>query len=651
MVNGGSGGVLLSSASDDDSHDHVYHHHQTLDPHILRGLTIAGVVTYCFNTLFGLFHVDVFLRAYQLPYTTYSVGRFVYGVTSTIASLWGAWWIDSQVAMAGTTSTTTKNSNGHNKDNHHNHSKIIEHRSDVVGCLGVLLSLSFVMPFCRFWQHESGVGLWQVLDGLHFVVSMTIYDTLSTIMTISLASAVSDDHNMTDQERVQNMSSSQVYNLVASMMVAFVGLLLFPHNTTYGDDMVEYRLGNFQFYIVVLAGVAIWVYGMAQSIISGKHLEFTARNPKHKLWHIWKGWTVALPSRQLQQDQRQTKTTTSHTATNHDIINNNHNHSSNHRQSSEQSKNLEWRQAMMDLWSHTNFIRWIVLEMLLEMQTHFVQTFFKTFLDQLLVDLPHEITDWALSLLRPMQQIMTIFCYVPIRRYGYAKVYLLGLGFFFILSFIMLLIATPKSSLLIFLFLVIYVVGTEAIRAAGFYLVMSDLVLELKLSHSQQGRFNEPSLAGLLLGATTLFCKPMQSVLPIIAATLLDKYPQNTQSALYDLLVIPPFICCFLQLWVWWDYDLHPKRTHELRIELQEFHFYSKKQAPSSNISIVTPQMHYQFQRVQEQQHDKIPQANGTRHETPKRRGRTRRHNSGKRTNDSTISNMESISGRLSPIL
>lgn len=199
-------------------------------------------------------------------------------------------------------------------------------------------------------------------------------------------------------------------------------------------------------------------------------------------------------------------------------------------------------------------------------------------MDQLLVDVPHIISDWSLSFLRPMQQMLTIACYIPIRYYGYPRVYTVAIATLGILSTLTLLFATPASTSWILFYLIVYAVGSEALRAAGFYLVMSDLVLELKQSHAQQGRLNEPSLAGLLLGAATLVCKPIQSLLPVLAATLLDKYPDNPRQVLYYLLVLPPCICCVFQLWVWRRYDLHPQRTHELRVELQEIHFYQNQQ-------------------------------------------------------------------------
>ncbi|CAB9525409.1 Transmembrane protein 180 [Seminavis robusta] len=539
-----------------------------LDQHILRGLTLAGVVLCCLDTLFGLFHVDLFLRAYHLPLTTYSFGRIVFSACSTASTLWAVGWLDSQVA-----------------------SRKLD-RSDLVGCLGVLLSISFVLLFGRFWNshylqlHDKDGNSsledddpqpqstptstfqyfgWQLLDGAHFVFSMTLYDTASTIMTISLASAVSDDHNMTDQERVQNMSSSQAYNLIASVIVATVGVHLF--DTT--------ALRTFQCFVMAIAFLSITTFGTAQGIISGQQQQ--RRNspasprkqpqPSEPFWKTLlqsccKGWTVAIP--------KEKKTRISHPQQQH-------NSTTNSNTNTTTNNPINWRQAMQDLWNHSNFRRWIVLEMLLEMQTHFVQTFFKTFVDQLLVDVPHVVSDWSLTLLRPLQQVMTLLFYIPIRWYGYPRVYTVMIAILWGLSSITLLLATPASTAWILCFLVIYAVGSEALRAAGFYLCVSDLVLELKQYHAQQRRVNEPSLAGLLLGAATLICKPMQSLLPILAATLLDLYPYRPQQVLYYLLVLPPFVCSILQLWVWSYFDLHPKRTHELRVELQEFHFYQSQ--------------------------------------------------------------------------
>ena len=118
---------------------------------------------------------------------------------------------------------------------------------------------------------------------------------------------------------------------------------------------------------------------------------------------------------------------------------------------------------------------------------------------------------------------------------------------------------------------------TGAVQSAGFHLAMSDMVLEMKRKHAVEGRFDEPSLAGLFMGANALLCKPMESVLPIVAAYFLGKtdFSTNEQSAdaqwvLFYLLVVPPLLFSCLQLLSWRKYTLHPERMDSMREELEE---------------------------------------------------------------------------------
>ena len=104
---------------------------------------------------------------------------------------------------------------------------------------------------------------------------------------------------------------------------------------------------------------------------------------------------------------------------------------------------------------------------------------------------------------------------------------------------------------------------------------MSDMVLEMKRKHALDGRFDEPSLAGLFMGANALLCKPMESVLPIVAAFFLEEtdFSNNEQSedarmVLFYLLVVPPLVFSWLQLLSWRKYNLFPERTDRMREEL-----------------------------------------------------------------------------------
>ena len=123
----------------------------------------------------------------------------------------------------------------------------------------------------------------------------------------------------------------------------------------------------------------------------------------------------------------------------------------------------------------------------------------------------------------------------------------------------------------VLLFMTLYPVLTGAIGSAGFSLAMADMVLEMKCQHAAQGRWDEPTLAGLFMGVNALFCKPTEAILPIITATLLGGATTTAakQSVLFKLLVIPPLVCGALQFYVWSKYNLTPTRTQVLRKELE----------------------------------------------------------------------------------
>jgi hypothetical protein len=80
---------------------------------------------------------------------------------------------------------------------------------------------------------------------------------------------------------------------------------------------------------------------------------FTLANTQQEacLLHIWEGWIVALPK----QARRTHNTWTVRPSA------------------------VNWRHALRDLRNHSNFMRWICLECLLETQTHIVSTFVITF--------------------------------------------------------------------------------------------------------------------------------------------------------------------------------------------------------------------------------------------------------------------------------
>eukprot|EP00568_Trieres_chinensis_P014250 CAMPEP_0183316406 /NCGR_PEP_ID=MMETSP0160_2-20130417/54854_1 /TAXON_ID=2839 ORGANISM="Odontella Sinensis, Strain Grunow 1884" /NCGR_SAMPLE_ID=MMETSP0160_2 /ASSEMBLY_ACC=CAM_ASM_000250 /LENGTH=215 /DNA_ID=CAMNT_0025482199 /DNA_START=359 /DNA_END=1006 /DNA_ORIENTATION=+ len=197
-----------------------------------------------------------------------------------------------------------------------------------------------------------------------------------------------------------------------------------------------------------------------------------------------------------------------------------------------------------------------------------------------------------LSSIPPLCQVAGICLYVPIHNHGYRKIYMYAYQSKFMLSLLMLTFGSPESTFFIASFLTFDMVLTGAVQSAGFHLAMGDMVAEMKLDQMKEGRLDEPSLAGLFIGANALMCKPMGSFLPLLAAWslakvgftneggavsfllkkdhhVIDGNEHNVQRAIFYLLVLPPLTFSFIQGLVWRMFDLDGKRAEEVRSEVR----------------------------------------------------------------------------------
>lgn len=477
--------------------------------HLLLGLTIAGVASSILTTIFGLFHVDVFLRVYKLPLSSYTNGNLIFSVVNTLNDLAGAWVVDH--ASATTIS-----------------------RHDMVGVAGCLFAFCFLTPFFRW--NTDGDESWQ--NSFHFVISMSLYDTLHSFISILTGSIVTDDHTMTDKQRVRFMASGKFTNMLVSFIFARIGLALFNVDS----NLVEFRM-----FLIALACLSALLFFIGQSLISGisfpfcKWLRRRRSGPRHE------------KSKLLREDKLE------------------HGYDSNENTVNYETRQLQWNKVFADFRKHSNFRSWVLMEMFLEGQNTFSFFFLKTFVDHLVLHQGYSrnTCDWILSLAGPMSSAITLLCYIPINKFGYHRVYSL----LFITNFIFassMLFSGPESPTFIAIFLMIYPAITKAVQSSGFHLAMADMVLEMKRMHMLEGRVAEPSLAGLFMGTNALFCKPMESVLPMIAATVMERTSSNRQSLFY-LLVLPPIVCSTVQLKAWSRYNLTPKRTSAMRSELLSF--------------------------------------------------------------------------------
>jgi len=464
----------------------------------LVGLTIAGIGMSLLTTEFGVFHVDVFLKAYQLPLSTYSTGNIVFSVINTANDVAGAWLVD--------------------------HVAVHRNRIDLVAVTGIVFCLCFLTPFFRW---ETPNPTW---DGLHFVCSLSLYDTMYSFTAILLGSIVTDNHHMSDRTRVLFMAVGKIVNLLASFIVTRVGLALFDTS----------NLHSFRVFLLVVACAVAGLFVVAQWVIHGRQglcETLLASGP---------------PESYKKSDEKKSVSST-----------------------------LKWKQVLVDFWRHKNFRAWIGMEMLLEAQMTFISFFLKTFVDGLLLEaggVSRENCDWLISWIRPLGKLVAVSIYVPIRRFGYVAIYKIVLTFNLILASAMFLFANESNLGLVVAFLILFPVFTGAVQGAGFHLAMSDMITELKRDHLANGRFDEPSVAGMFMGMNALLCKPMESVLPVIAATVLDgKEGSSRASTLYLLLVMPPMVCAVLQLISWNSYNLAPQKTAQIRQQLKELEEESEK--------------------------------------------------------------------------
>jgi Na+/melibiose symporter-like transporter len=277
------------------------------------------------------------------------------------------------------------------------------------------------------------------------------------------------------------MASGKALNLVASFITGRIALRVFQ----------EDNLGPFRIFLGFLAALTLFLFGMADSMIQGTWLWQSCRRLRY--------WTPLQILMQKWYPDAAGPTPVKHSKENNDV-----GASSSNRQ---QPRKLHWRRIVRDFSRHHNFRVWVVMEMLLHMQITFNANFLKTFVDNLLLpDYGRDTCDWLLSLVGPLSQLVTIFAYIPIQKWGYPKMYLILFASNLFLSNLLYWFVGETSSLGILIFLMVYSVSTRAVQSAGFHLAMADMVLEMKRKHASDGRYDEPSVAGLFMGANALLC-------------------------------------------------------------------------------------------------------------------------------------------------
>ncbi|ETV73124.1 hypothetical protein H257_11946 [Aphanomyces astaci] len=100
----------------------------------------------------------------------------------------------------------------------------------------------------------------------------------------------------------------------------------------------------------------------------------------------------------------------------------------------------------------------------------------------------------------------------------------------------------------------------------------------------------------MLMGLNAVFCKPMDSVLPILAAHWLhvstsglkEEDNENMKKAMFQLLVAPPVVLCIVQMWSWSKYTLTPDAMAAIEAQLAQLRATPATSITTTSITTTT---------------------------------------------------------------
>ena len=232
-------------------------------------------------------------------------------------------------------------------------------------------------------------------------------------------------------------------------------------------------------------------------------------------------------------------------------------------------RRLQLRKVIRSVAQSPNYRAWIGMEMLLEAQVFFQTAFLPTLMLRLR-GVSYVQTEVVVAVIKPLRQLGSILTYIPMRRFGYARVYTFLFYSNLLLSILAFFFGNSSSKAHVYIVLYAFPIVSGAVLSSGFQFAMADLSLEVKYAHttSRTGTSTEPSVAALLLGINTVFCKPVKYLFSVMAQNILHNGSGSPNDAFY-LLIATPMICSCLQLLFWRRYGLTPERVSSMRDELQ----------------------------------------------------------------------------------
>ncbi|OQS02038.1 hypothetical protein THRCLA_05558 [Thraustotheca clavata] len=406
----------------------------------------------------------------------------------------------------------------------------------IVNTLNDLLGAYFVDAWApikgRAWLLSFGGAVWTVMfllpwfpwksyPAFHFVFSLSCYDTLYSFCAIAGGSLLTE-MNISDSQRIQILRVKSIVGMTVAFVTTQLGQYFFASK------------GTFRIYCVVLAMIALGFYGLFYYLLT--------HEKTHKL----------MPRPMKTTSTPQTSTPLMTTV----------------------------KQILSDFYHLKNFRYWLGMEMCLETQCNFNRHYLRIFLVHFSAGM------WSLTTLASI--ISGLPLAMQIIRFGmYSVMDHIGVYHLYQYSFFAKLVAssmtacyvygtsTSTGPILVFFFIFNMIV-TE-LPTGGFPIAMGNMHKELSLRRLQTGRGIITSSSGMFMGLNAVFCKPMDSLLPILAATQLDAahFQQNknssmVQSAMLHLLLLPPFLFSIVQLYSWYHYTLDTEKLATIENALQD---------------------------------------------------------------------------------
>lgn len=247
--------------------------------------------------------------------------------------------------------------------------------------------------------------------------------------------------------------------------------------------------------------------------------------------------------------------------------------SENHKES------LSLKEIMKDFWKLKNFRYWLGMEMCLETLCNFNRSYLRLFVSQLLTGISDDQQKLLVSILPTLKNCVKFVMFSVMDRIGVYQVYRI--------SFLVKIAASlscyalgASSSVTVLVFIILNYIVSE-LPNGGFPIAMSNMNKELQLVRIKSGRKNTASSSAMFMGFNALFCKPMDSLLPIIAANrlggvgyakgaLVGSEQLNISRAFFDLLVLPPLVLCMFQYVCWSNYSLKGDGMVQIENELAQ---------------------------------------------------------------------------------